>query len=131
MLISWGHGTLRRDELTRLVCSADIEALVDIRRFPHNRHNPDVEGNALSSWLAEAGMAIATSPGSADDDAQPLMPCPRTRGGGPTIQRVRGLHTGLHHFLTPPTRAEYIARRNNVARRTQPRHRRSHRNGAV
>jgi hypothetical protein len=49
-----GHGTLRRDELTRLLGSADIEALVDIRRFPHSQHNPDVEGAALSSWLPEA-----------------------------------------------------------------------------
>ena len=61
-LISVGHGTLRRGELTRLLCSADIEALVDIRRFPHSRHNPDVEGEALSDWLPEAGIDYRKEP---------------------------------------------------------------------
>ena len=62
MLISVGHGTLRRDELTKLLRNADIEAIVDIRRFPHSRHNPDVEAAALSSWLPEAGIAYRIEP---------------------------------------------------------------------
>jgi uncharacterized protein (DUF488 family) len=57
-----GHGTLRRDQLARLLRSAEIETLVDIRRFPHSRHNPDVEVAALSSWLPEAGISYRTEP---------------------------------------------------------------------
>jgi uncharacterized protein (DUF488 family) len=61
-LIAVGHGTLPRDELTRLLCSADIEAVVDIRRFPHSRQNPDVEGETLSNWLPEAGIDYRKEP---------------------------------------------------------------------
>jgi uncharacterized protein (DUF488 family) len=57
-----GHGTLRRDVLTRLLRTADIEAMVDIRRFPHSRHNPDVEGDALSNWVPEAGIGYRDVP---------------------------------------------------------------------
>ena len=57
-----GHGTLRRDELTRLPRTADIEALVDIRRFPHSRHNPDVEGDALNNWMPDAGIGYRKEP---------------------------------------------------------------------
>ena len=55
-LISVGHGPLRADGLGALLRSANIEALVDIRRFPNSRHNPDVEGDAMAVWLPDAGI---------------------------------------------------------------------------
>jgi hypothetical protein len=57
-----GHGTLRRDELTRLLRTTDVESLVDIRRFPHSRHNLDVEGDALSNLVPEAGISYRKEP---------------------------------------------------------------------
>ncbi|MEO3761667.1 DUF488 domain-containing protein [Mycobacterium sp. B14F4] len=56
MLTSVGHGALRRAELVRLLQGAGIEALVDIRRFPNSRHNPDVEKDVIAAWAAEAGL---------------------------------------------------------------------------
>lgn len=55
-LVTVGHGTLRRDALTGLLASAGVAALVDIRRFPASRHNPDVDRTALESWTRAAGF---------------------------------------------------------------------------
>lgn len=61
-LISVGHGSLRREALGELLAAADVKALVDIRRFPHSRHNPDVEADALGGWLPEVGIAYRLEP---------------------------------------------------------------------
>ena len=57
MLTSVGHGALDRTGLVQLLHSADIEALVDIRRFPNSRHNPDVEMATMAEWTRDAGLA--------------------------------------------------------------------------
>lgn len=57
MLTSVGHGALDRAELAALLRSARIEALVDIRRFPNSRHNPDVEMSTMAAWTRDAGLA--------------------------------------------------------------------------
>ena len=62
MLTSVGHGALRRAELSRLLQNAGIEALVDIRRFPNSRHNPDVEQTAIAAWATEAGLDYRWDP---------------------------------------------------------------------
>ncbi|MEE2030801.1 DUF488 domain-containing protein [Rhodococcus chondri] len=57
MLLSVGHGRLQRPELTALMRSAGVESLVDIRRFPGSRRNPDVASDAMGEWLPDAGVA--------------------------------------------------------------------------
>jgi uncharacterized protein (DUF488 family) len=57
VLTSVGHGALDRAALVALLTSAGIEALVDIRRFPNSRHNPDVEMSAITAWAQDAGLA--------------------------------------------------------------------------
>jgi uncharacterized protein (DUF488 family) len=57
MLISVGHGTLDRTGLVELLRGADVDALVDIRRYPNSRHNPDVAVEAITVWAAEAGLS--------------------------------------------------------------------------
>jgi uncharacterized protein (DUF488 family) len=57
VLISVGHGTLDRAALVPLLRGADVEALVDIRRYPNSRHNPDVELDTITGWTADAGLA--------------------------------------------------------------------------
>nr|WP_090276520.1 DUF488 domain-containing protein [Mycolicibacterium komanii] len=57
MLTSVGHGALDRSALVRLLGGAEVEALVDIRRYPNSRHNPDVATAAITEWAAEAGLA--------------------------------------------------------------------------
>lgn len=56
MLMSVGHGALDKSALARLLKEAGVEALVDIRRYPNSRHNPDVEKTAIAAWTREAGL---------------------------------------------------------------------------
>jgi uncharacterized protein (DUF488 family) len=55
-LLTVGHGTLDRDALAALLTHAGVDVLVDVRRFPGSRHNPDVGSDALAQWLPEADI---------------------------------------------------------------------------
>ena len=55
-LLTVGHGTLDRNDLGDLLTGAGVEELVDIRRFPGSRHNPDARREALEQWLPERGI---------------------------------------------------------------------------
>ena len=57
MLLTAGHGRLDRDALSALFVSAGVQSVVDIRRYPGSRSNPDVSRDAMSVWLPEAGIA--------------------------------------------------------------------------
>ena len=63
MLVSVGHGTLDRAGLTSLLVAADVEAIVDIRRFPGSRRNPDVGRDAMQVWAPQAGLTYRWDPG--------------------------------------------------------------------
>lgn len=52
-----GHGALDRAALSALLCAANVEALVDIRRYPNSRHNPDVEARAVEAWTRADNLA--------------------------------------------------------------------------
>src|SRR4051794_23726189 len=56
-LLTVGHGALRRAELTALLRDAAVDRLVDIRRFPASRANPDVRREEMERWLPEIGVA--------------------------------------------------------------------------
>lgn len=56
-LLTVGHGTLDRDALAGLLIRVGTDLLVDVRRFPGSRHNPDVSRAALQEWLPEVGIA--------------------------------------------------------------------------
>ncbi|HEX2045693.1 MAG TPA: DUF488 domain-containing protein [Gaiellaceae bacterium] len=51
-----GHGTRPAAELLEALAAAGVETLVDVRRFPRSRRNPQFDGAALSATLAEAGI---------------------------------------------------------------------------
>ena len=55
-LLTIGHGASDRSELGRRLSDAGIEALVDVRRFPGSRHNPDVGTDAMQEWVPELGI---------------------------------------------------------------------------
>lgn len=55
-LLTVGHGRLGRDALGDLLRSAGVEVLVDVRRYPGSRGNPDVSRDALAGWLPAAGI---------------------------------------------------------------------------
>ncbi|MFE9370533.1 DUF488 family protein [Streptomyces sp. NPDC006711] len=55
-LISFGHSTTTRDQLTALLLGAGIESVVDVRTAPGSRRNPDVMREELARWLPGHGV---------------------------------------------------------------------------
>jgi uncharacterized protein (DUF488 family) len=55
-LLTVGHGPEGRDRLRARLTGAGVGSLVDIRRFPASRNNPDVAREALADWLPAAGI---------------------------------------------------------------------------
>jgi uncharacterized protein (DUF488 family) len=52
-----GHGTRPAEELVACLQGAGVGTLVDIRRYPGSRRNPQFNKEALASTLAAAGIA--------------------------------------------------------------------------
>jgi uncharacterized protein (DUF488 family) len=55
-LLTVGHGPEDRDRLAARLVGAGVGSLIDIRRFPGSRNNPDVARDALAAWLPAAGI---------------------------------------------------------------------------
>ncbi|RFS84342.1 DUF488 domain-containing protein [Actinomadura spongiicola] len=55
-LLTFGHGTAEREELTRLLHGAGVRSVVDVRTAPGSRRNPDVHRDTLREWLPAAGV---------------------------------------------------------------------------
>ena len=53
VLLTVGHGRLDRATLGPLLVDAGVQLLMDVRRFPGSRNNPDVSRDALPTWLPE------------------------------------------------------------------------------
>jgi uncharacterized protein (DUF488 family) len=51
-----GHGTRSAAELVSVVREAGVRTLVDVRRFPGSRHNPQFNQPALKATLEEGGI---------------------------------------------------------------------------
>ncbi len=52
-----GHGTRPLDELVATLSEAGAETLVDVRRFPGSRRNPQFNQGPLAAALEQAGIA--------------------------------------------------------------------------
>jgi uncharacterized protein (DUF488 family) len=61
-LLTVGHGTSGRAELGALVGGIGGELVVDIRRFPGSRRNPDVASDTMAGWLPEIGIGYRWEP---------------------------------------------------------------------
>ncbi|MGY1638213.1 DUF488 family protein [Geodermatophilus sp. SYSU D00742] len=55
-LLTVGHGPEDRTALGARLAGAGVELVVDVRRFPGSRSNPDVRREALEEWLPAAGI---------------------------------------------------------------------------
>ena len=62
VLLTVGHGGLDRDALAALLRSAFVAEVVDVRRFPGSRTNPDVRREALEAWLPAVGIGYRWEP---------------------------------------------------------------------
>jgi uncharacterized protein (DUF488 family) len=56
VLLTVGHGPEDRSRLAARLEAAGVQSLVDIRRFPGSRTNPDVGRDAMADWLPAAGI---------------------------------------------------------------------------
>ena len=57
-----GHGTRPLDELVETLRAAHVETLVDVRRFPGSRRNPQFGRSPLGAALTSAGIAYRHEP---------------------------------------------------------------------
>src|SRR5207247_1176515 len=57
MLFTVGHGVRPLEELVETLRGADVLTLVDVRRFPGSRRNPQFNQGRLAEALGEAGVA--------------------------------------------------------------------------
>jgi uncharacterized protein (DUF488 family) len=55
-LLTVGHGPDDRDHLAARLTGAGVQWLIDVRRFPGSRTNPDVRREALEEWLPAVGI---------------------------------------------------------------------------
>ena len=53
-----GHGTRPLDELIETLRGAGVQTLVDVRRFPGSRRNPQFNQGPLREALDDAGIAF-------------------------------------------------------------------------
>ena len=51
-----GHGTRSAEAFVAMLRGAAVETLVDVRRYPGSRRNPQFNGGALAASLASAGI---------------------------------------------------------------------------
>jgi uncharacterized protein (DUF488 family) len=51
-----GHGRRTPDELIAVLAGANVRTLVDVRRFPRSRRNPQFNQERLAEALGEAGI---------------------------------------------------------------------------
>jgi uncharacterized protein (DUF488 family) len=55
-LLTVGHGPQDRDALGARLTAAGLDRIVDVRRFPGSRNNPDVGRESLERWLPDLGI---------------------------------------------------------------------------
>ena len=61
-LLTVGHGPDDRTRLGARLTGAEVGLVVDVRRFPGSRSNPDVRREALAEWLPGTGVAYRWEP---------------------------------------------------------------------
>ena len=55
-LLTVGHGPQDRAALGARLAAAGVQVVVDVRRYPGSRANPDVGREALEDWLPRLGI---------------------------------------------------------------------------
>lgn len=61
-LLTFGHGTASPVELVTLMRNAGVAYVVDVRRFPGSRRDPEMSKDAMSTWLPENGVDYLWEP---------------------------------------------------------------------
>lgn len=61
-LLTVGHGTLGEEDLAQLLLGADVDLVVDVRRYPGSRRHPQVDRGELERWLPRRGIDYRWEP---------------------------------------------------------------------
>ena len=61
-LTTIGHGTASQEALGELLLTAEVDLVVDVRRFPGSRRHPHVKREALEQWLPALGIGYRWEP---------------------------------------------------------------------
>src|ERR1700757_3310027 len=62
VLLTVGHGATDRERLGELLAGVGVALVVDGRRYPASRTNPDARREALERWLPERGIDYRWEP---------------------------------------------------------------------
>ena len=101
-----GHGRRPVEELVECLRDASVETLVDVRRFPSSRRNPQFNQATLAATLADAGIAYehAVELGGlrANEAGEELFACLGQFAGYAARMRTTTWNTALGEALTQP-----------------------------
>lgn len=61
-LLTIGHDTSDRAELIARLRTAGVASVVDVRRYPGSRRDPEMAREAMERWLPESGVAYRWEP---------------------------------------------------------------------
>lgn len=61
-LVTFGHGTCDRAQLSALLRDAGVRTVVDVRIAPGSRRNPDVLRDRLEQWMPAEGIGYRWDP---------------------------------------------------------------------
>jgi uncharacterized protein (DUF488 family) len=92
-LFTIGHSTRSIDELLAAVRAHGVERIVDVRRFPGSRRNPQFGQEALGQALAGGGIEYQWSPQLGGRRSRP-------KGAAPSAWRVAGFAAYADYMLT-------------------------------
>jgi uncharacterized protein (DUF488 family) len=83
-VFSIGHGTRPADELVATLREVGVKTLIDVRRFPASRRNPQFNQSALAGTLADSGIryrhAVELGGRRAGEAGEERFACIRTAG---------------------------------------------------
>jgi uncharacterized protein (DUF488 family) len=81
-VLTIGHGTRSHDELAETLLRAEAETLVDVRRYPGSRRNPQFNREAVADALGTAGIryvhAVALGGRRSAEPGEERFACIRT-----------------------------------------------------
>jgi uncharacterized protein (DUF488 family) len=79
-----GHGTRPAEELLEPLLEAGVRTLIDVRRYPSSRRNPQFDGAALAETLGQAGIvyrhAVELGGRRSSEPGEERFGCIRTAG---------------------------------------------------
>ncbi|GAA1922757.1 DUF488 domain-containing protein [Nocardioides marmoribigeumensis] len=98
MLLTFGHGTATPDDLVALLSDAGVGRVVDVRRFPGSRRQPDLAREAMEVWLPAAGIAYRWEPRLGGRRRIPVAEDDRDRWWRVTAFRAYAAHMRTDEF---------------------------------